>query len=292
MMADISSVSQSELLDRRRQLRHQRRLRLLQTLWHLLALGGIAGGLIWGLSRSDWMLRHPGQITIEGNRVLSTATIRSVLPIRYPQSLLTLQPQSIAHQLELEAPIADATVTRRLFPPGLIVQIQERYPVAIVHFSSPQEVPAVSSSSSRSGQPAKAAFIDEEGAWIPYDVYVALNPSQQLPELKVFGLQEQHRSQWVNLYQQVSRSPIKISEIDWRSPANLILRTELGIVYLGTYSSRFADQLRVLDQLRNLPQQIDLDQIAYIDLRNPDAPLIEMIDSTTTTPETEAEHID
>ena len=77
---------------------------------------------------------------------------------------------------------------------------------------------------------------------------------------------------------------MKISQIDWRDPGNLILKTELGIVYFGAYSDRFSGQLRILDQMRELPDQVSLDQIAYIDLRNPEVPLIEMSESVPVEP--------
>ncbi|NJO41478.1 MAG: FtsQ-type POTRA domain-containing protein [Cyanobacteria bacterium CRU_2_1] len=271
MMADIPSVSQSELRDRRRRLRRQRRWRALRGSWQLLAVSGLTAGLVWALTLPDWMLRHPNQVTVEGNRLISGDTIRSLLPINYPQFLLTVQPQAIAHRLEAEAPIAEATVTRRLFPPSLTVRIQERYPVAIA-FSSSMQIP---SQSELNGSSEKG-LLDEKGTWIPYERYVALNPSRSLPTLKVIGIREQYRSQWMSLYQQVSRSPVKISEIDWREPGNLILQTELGVVYFGAYGSRFAEQLRVLDQMRKLPEQVSLDEVAYIDLRNPEVPLIKM----------------
>jgi cell division protein FtsQ len=275
-MEDISPTSRSELSNRRQQLRRQRRWRTLQTGWQVLAVSGLAGGLLWSLSLSDWMIRTPQQIVIEGNRFLSSNTIRSVLPIRYPQSLLTIQPQAISQKLKAETPIAEATVTRRLFPPSLTVRIQERYPVAVAYFSSP-------SASSLGAQPTNSspqvALLDEEGAWVPHEIYVALHSSQNLPDLKVIGMREEYRSHWADLYQQVSQSPVKIAEIDWRNPSNLVLHTEFGVIYLGAYGSQFAVQLRLLDQMRQLPQQVDPEQVSHIDLRNPDLPLIEMKES-------------
>jgi cell division protein FtsQ len=70
-----------------------------------------------------------------------------------------------------------------------------------------------------------------------------------------------------------------VSEIDWREPGNLILHTELGRVYCGSYGNHFASQLRALDQLRQLPQKVDLHEIDFIDLRNPQAPLVELVGS-------------
>jgi len=286
MMADIPTISQIELAERRRKLRWQRRWRILQTSWQVVAMGGLTAGLIWVVTLPDWMLRDASQIEVEGNKFLSADTVRTLLPIKYPQFLLTLQPKTLTQRLESQAPIAEATVSRHLFPPGLTVRIQERYPVAIVYSSptarsSSQPENALNSGSHSVSSPVSnpVALLDERGTFIPYESYVALNRSRQLPNLKIVGMQDQYRSQWTSLYQQVSRSPVKILEIDWREPGNLILHSELGTVYCGAYGSRFSEQLRTLDQLRQLPEKLDVQQIDFIDLRNPQSPLVNLVGS-------------
>jgi cell division protein FtsQ len=273
MMADIPSISRSELSERRRKLRWQRRWRVLQTGWRVVAVSGIALGLVWVTTLPDWMLRDPNQIEVEGNKFLSADTVRELLPLKYPQFLLTLQPKTLTQRLESQAPIAEATVSRHLFPPGLTVRIQERYPVAVV-YSGLAPAPAVGLA-----KPTPIALLDERGTVIPYENYMALNRSRQLPNLKIVGMQDQYRTQWTSLYQQVSRSPVKVNEIDWQEPGNLILHTELGKVYCGSYGDRFAEQLRTLDQMRQLSQKVEASEIDYIDLRNPQAPLIELVGS-------------
>ncbi|MEQ8957911.1 MAG: cell division protein FtsQ/DivIB, partial [Coleofasciculus sp. C2-GNP5-27] len=47
-------------------------------------------------------------------------------------------------------------------------------------------------------------------------------------------------------------------------------------VHLGPDSSQLAEQLAVLDRMRQLPTQLQPSQIAYIDLKNPDRPVIQM----------------
>jgi cell division protein FtsQ len=280
-MADIPSISRSELAERRRQLRGQRRWRILQTSWRAIAVSGFAVGLIWAATLPDWMLRDASQIEVEGNKFLDADTVRELLPIKYPQFLLTLQPKTLTQRLESQAPIAEATVSRHLFPPGLMVRIQERYPVAIVYSSPVQPIqqPGQPQTTPNQAQRTPIALLDERGTLIPYEGYMALNRSRQLPSLKIVGMQEQYRTQWMSLYPQVSRSPVKIREIDWREPGNLILHTELGTVYFGAYGDRFTEQLKTLDQMRQLSDKVDADEVEYIDLRNPKAPLIELVGS-------------
>lgn len=222
-----------------------------------------------------WVIRSANQVEIEGNELLSAEGVRSLLPITYPKSLWELESNFMARQLEAKGPIAKATVTRRLFPPSLTVTVQERRPVAIAY-----------SATVNSTQPPSATtpvgLLDTTGAWIPLENYTTIDPSIQLPTLKVIGIDRQYRTQWETLYRSLdayktrSPNPVAILEINWSNPANLILMTELGAVHLGAYDTRFPEQLRALTQMRQLPKKIDLAQLIYIDLTNPKTPLVQM----------------
>jgi len=259
-------TSATDLTKRRRKLRRRRRFKSLQAIWRSIALIGLTVGLVSAIALPMWTIRQPEQITIEGNRFLSAAAIRSLVPVSYPQSLFRLQPQEIAAKLESQGSIASATVTRQLVPPRLTIQVTERQPVAIVQFS-----PAPNSPNPAPG------LLDEQGVWISLASYTALDRSLPLPKLKVVGMSEQYLPYWSALYQTVSRSPVKISEINCQDPTNLILKTELGNVHLGAYSSRLAAQLRVLDRMRELPTRLKNPKISYIDLKNPDFPTIQPV---------------
>ncbi len=268
-MANIASVSQTELTTRRKKLRRTRRIKSFQALWRSLLVGGMATSLVWAITRPDWVIRQPEQIVIEGNHFLSSKAIRALLPLSYPQSLLQLQPQAIAKSLESQAPIAKATVSRQLLPPGLTIQVEERKPVAIAQAPAPQNAKASNSTSS-------AGLLDEQGVWMPKSSYGHLEENLELPRLKVIGSNAQYRPYWSEVYQAVNHSAVKVFEIDWQDPANLILKTELGNVHFGPYSSRFTEQLAILDRMRELPTHISPSKIAYIDLKNPDFPAIQM----------------
>lgn len=276
-MDSIASVSQSELGLRRKQLQRARRRRVLQVCWQTLTAGTLAWGLVWVTCRPAWVIHQPEQVVIEGNQLLSAGTIRSLLPISYPQSLLRLQPEVMAKQLESQAPIAKAAVRRHLFPAGLVVTVKERYPVALT-------VPAASGPLASPSDPSRSGVLDENGWWVPLQNYTSLERSLQLPRLKVIGNPDQYRHEWPPLYEAVSRSPVKVSQIDWQDPANLILKTELGTVHLGPYSSKFVEQLKVLDRMRQLPKHPRYSQIAYIDLKNPASPAVKMLPSAVKAP--------
>ncbi|MBE9068818.1 cell division protein FtsQ/DivIB, partial [Leptolyngbya cf. ectocarpi LEGE 11479] len=80
----------------------------------------------------------------------------------------------------------------------------------------------------------------------------------------------------------LQKNQTQISQIDWRDPTNLILQTELGRVHIGPYGQNFSKQLAALDRMRNLNAQMDIEEIAFIDLRNPDNPTLEILQATTT----------
>lgn len=263
-MANIASVSQNELTSRRKKLRRARRIKSFQSLWRTLFVGGMATGLVWAITLPDWVIRSPRQIVIEGNHFLSAKAIRSLLPLSYPQSILQVQPQAIAKSLEAQGPIAKATVSRQLLPPGLTIQVKERKPVAIA------KPPTNPNSNTDIG------FVDEQGVWMPNTSYTELEPNLELPTLKVIGQNEQYRPYWSEVYQALSRSAVQVFEIDWQNPSNLILKTDLGNVHFGPYSSRFSEQLGILDRMRELPTHVNPSKIAYIDLKNPDFPAIQM----------------
>jgi len=268
-MTSITSVSQTELAQRRSQLRRQRRLKALQTIWRSLLVSVLAGGVVWVITRPDWVIRNPEQIDIEGNELLSAPKIRSLLHLSYPQSLLKLQPQIIVDNLESQAPIARVTVTRQLLPPSLTIQVKERQPVAIAQPPTAKKQPT-------SAKPIPLGLLDAQGVWIPIDNYSNGKRSLKLPTLKVIGLHDQYRAYWSSLYQTVSHSPVKVVEIDCQDPVNLIIKTELGKIHLGAYSSRIPYQFKVLDRMRELPTHINPDEIDYIDLKNPDFPSIQL----------------
>jgi cell division protein FtsQ len=267
-MPDIVSVSQKDLAQRRQKLRRQRQVKILQTIWRTVAISGLAGGLFWVAIQPIWVLKTPKQVLMtSGDQSLSQEAVQSLLPLSYPQSLWRIKPSIIAESLKKQPTIAQATVNRRLFPPGLIVEIEERIPVALAQKTKNQG----------NAHKANTGLIDANGIWMPLEKYTLMNPKVKLPSLKVIGLPEQYGSYWNQLYAYVSQSSVKITEIDCQDPTNLKLKTEIGNVYLGSFSAQLPTQISLLHKLRNLPKKLNPSEIEYIDLTNPDSPLVHMI---------------
>ena len=268
-MQRISPISKTAVTQRTRKLRRQRWGRAFNLTWRSLWVFILAGGLLWLLTQPNWVIYRPEQVIIRGNQFFSATAIRSLLPLTYPQSLLKLQPQTIATQLEAKGPIASAIVTRNLLPPSLTVEIKERRPVAI---SIPNPAAPSNSDKSRPYLATTEGLIDEMGVWMPRDSYAALGLT--LPRLKVIGLNSEVYPHWQEMYQVLGKSPAQITEIDCRNPSNIILTTSLGKAHLGRYGNNFAQQIRILETMQRVPQQLNGIQIGYIDLRDIDRPQI------------------
>ncbi|MBN3870280.1 cell division protein FtsQ/DivIB [Nostoc sp. JL33] len=262
-MAGIISVSRTDLAQRRQKLRRHRQMRIIQAIWRTFAITGLAGGLLWVVVQPVWMLKAPKQIVMKsGNKLLTDETAQSLLVLSYPQSLWRIEPSAIANSLKKQPTIAQAIVRRRLFPPGLNIEIQERVPVAVTQTASNKKV--------------TIGLLDASGVWMPLEKYTSLNPTRKLPNLRVIGLPKQYCLYWTQLHQAVSQSPVKVMEIDCRNPTNLILKTELGDVHLGVPGPQLSEQIKVLAQMRPLAAKFNSGQIEYIDLKNPELPLVQM----------------
>lgn len=258
----IQPVSPNQLRQRRQQLQRQRKVKLWQGLWRTLFMGGIAGSLFWVVMLPNWVIRQPEQIAIEGNQFLSASSVRSLLSLSYPQSLLKLQPQGLAQALEETAPIADAVVTRELFPPSLSIKVQERVPVAI----------ALPNPNGHS----EMGFVDESGIWIPQSNYTTLDSELEIPKLQVSGLDSSLFRHWSKLYPLIHHSTVQVSLVNFQDESNVILDTEFGKVHLGGNTGQWEEQLRVLAQMGELPNQVPPSEIDYIDLQTPSSPKIQL----------------
>ncbi|MGL5508278.1 MAG: cell division protein FtsQ/DivIB [Microcoleaceae cyanobacterium] len=259
------SLSEHDLSKRRQRLRKQRRKRIFLRIWHTMAATTLSGTLLWAIAQPNWSISQPEQIEIAGNQLLSEPAILSLLALNYPESIWLIKPQDLVDKLEASGVIADAQVSRQLFPPSLTITVQERQPVAI---TSPTKTVV--------NNPQSMGLLDNQGNWLPLESYTNLEKNSALPELQVIGNVEQFRPYWQVLYQIISRSPVKISQVDWQDPSNIILNTELGKVHLGPYGPQLTEQLNILDRMRKLPEQLDKTKAAYIDLRNPASPLIQL----------------
>jgi cell division protein FtsQ len=274
-MADSVSAARENLRKNRKQKQRQRSIRSMQGVWRSLALMGLASAAVWITTRPEWILYSSEQINITGNKSLSKATVRTLIPLNYPQSLLSLKPQRLEAEIETQGPIAEAIVSRQLLPPSLSIQVQERLPVAR---SNAPIAPTTQAQAFIKG------YLDEQGNWLPETAYQNVNNEIPLPTLEVLGLRAIQVAQWRDIYPVIRRSPVKIVSIDWRDTNNLILNTANGQFHLGSNLTQLEQQITAIAKLATLDAQIMPQAIDYIDLSDPDEPIIKARPTPKTTP--------
>ncbi|MEM7065824.1 MAG: FtsQ-type POTRA domain-containing protein [Cyanobacteria bacterium P01_B01_bin.77] len=276
-MPDITEYSQKKLANRRKDLKRRRQALFWQKLWRHTAMVGLTVGCVSLATSSRWQLTSAEQVHLSGNHLLSDEAIYELMAMEYPLSLLKVHPLDLETTLITEGPIATAIVRRRLLPPGLNVRIRERTPVAI---ALPNTETVITSLNNDPRSFSQMGLLDANGYWMPYSSFTQLGADE--PSLQVQGMRPAYQKDWPAIYQALQKNPIQVSQIDWRDPTNLILQTELGRVHIGPYGQNFSKQLAALDRMRNLNTEMDIEEIAFIDLRNPDNPTLEILQATTT----------
>jgi cell division protein FtsQ len=274
---DMSAPKADELAERRRQLKIKRRVKFYQRVWRSLAMVGFAGGMVWLATSPIWLVRSAEQVEVSKNRLLSEASVRSLLPIPYPQSLLEVEPDRLAVALQDYAPIESAVVSRRLVPPGLHVRITERQPVAIALPNKAQPVQTIPNQPQPFQEPG---LIDAEGYWMPRNSFSELGAEVAAPVLAVEGMRPGYEGTWQVIYKEIQQSPVEITAINWSDPNNLILQSELGAVHIGAFGEQFAAQLAALDQLRSINEEVNPAKVTFINLQDPENPIIEILQAT------------
>ena len=269
-MVDADNTPTLSIAERRQQIRQASRWRRLRRLWKFTLTAGLLGGAIAIARLPDWRIQPLEDITIEGNRILSDADLRPILPVPDSAYIWQVEPSLLESALLSHPLLRHASVRRHLFPPRIEAWVEERQPVAL---------------SDRGGV---AGFLDTDGVWVARAHLSGRSPSDW-PTLSVEGIDAHTESAWAELLVVVRRSPVEIAQVDWRSPQNLILHTELGTVHLGpTHSSQSTSgelgnsplaehltmQLETLDSMRDLYSQCDCqpEDIAFIDLTRPRSP--------------------
>ncbi|MBL1208323.1 FtsQ-type POTRA domain-containing protein [Geminocystis sp. GBBB08] len=267
-MTSKNVVSTTRLKNRRDEIKNQRRWQTFVAVSRGLMIMCFAGGVFWVLTLPHWVIRDSKQIRLQGNDLLSDEELRSLIPLQYPQSLLKLSTSQLTEDLQKKVPLANIVVTRELLPPSLTIKVTEKKPVAIA-------LAPVVSPKTKKLEMKQIGYIDIDGIFVSNKVYKKIHQKpEQLPSLKIFGTPQFYLPYWQDLYDLINQSNVKITEIDWQNPTNLILTTELGKVHLGGYNSKFPQQLMILEKLKVITAKIPRERIIYIDLTDPETPSI------------------
>jgi cell division protein FtsQ len=267
-MTAKTSVSTTRLKNRRDELKNQRRWRNFVSVTRTLLIMSLTGGVFWFLTLPEWVIKNSQQIDIEGNELLTDEEIRSLIPLEYPQSLLQLSIKDLRESLQKKVPLTNVVVSRALLPPNLTIKITEKKPVAIA-------LTVQVSPNTKKLALEEVGYIDIDGIFVSNELYQNLDQKPELkPPLKILGTPEMYLAYWKDFYDLLNQSSVKITQVDWQNPTNIVLSSELGKIYIGPYTSKFGQQLMVLEKLKNITNKVPKERIIYIDLTDPEMPSI------------------
>jgi cell division protein FtsQ len=246
-------------MERRRQLRLEKRRERLRQLWRFSMHALIAAGLAYGLLRQGWVLRDPSQVQVSGSRLVKRDDVISAAGLRFPQPLLLLDPAQIDRRLINSLPVQQVTVSRRILPPRLQVDLVDRHPVALAY--------------RRTSTGLEQGAVDELGHWLS---------NQQQPSgagplaagLVVKGWQDRHRADLAQVLAARQRLGPGLREIRFEPGGSLWLQSDrLGTIRLGLADDRLPRRLEVVQHLSaQLPAQLRGRRVQQIDLSDPDNP--------------------
>lgn len=243
-------------VERRRQLRQQRRRERLRNGWRILVLSGAAAGLGWLLLRQGWVVHSPAQIELIGSRQVSRDQVVREGQLQLPLQLLSLRPRQLADRLSAGLPVEQVQVTRLMLPPRLRIELVDREAVAQAQRRGPRGL--------------EQGYVDRMGNW--------MSSRQQrgggIPTVQVLGWQEGLRPALAMILARKGSLGSPLQQVRFEPNGSLWLRTAaLGNVQLGPVDSRLQDRLQVLQHLsRELPQKIRSLTVQSIDLTDPERP--------------------
>ena len=271
-MPEILSVSSTDLEVRREKLRRHRKIQIIGAIWRTFALTGLAGGLLWFWIQPIWVLKSKKDITVSGNKLLSDEVVQSKMQLSYPKSLWRVEPSRLSASLKQQPAINQVSVTRRLFPPGLKVKVSEILPVATTQS-------LVKSRGDSTKQKVVKGLLDINGVWVSLENFKSVKVDK-FPSLKFIGEVSSCRDFWTQLYQAVSKSSVKVMQVDCQNPNNIILKTELGLVHIGSPTSKLSEKIKLLAKIRRLPAEVNMNEIKFIDLTSPETILVHVNQKT------------
>ncbi|MEB3156512.1 MAG: FtsQ-type POTRA domain-containing protein [Cyanobacteriota bacterium] len=246
-------------VERRRQLRRQRRIERLQDGWRILVYGALTAGLGFVLLREGWLLQGPDQVAVSGSRLVNREQVIAAARLQFPQPLLTLQPRELSRTLADALPVEQVKISRLMLPPRLRVELVDREAVARAQRRTPKG--------------PENGFVDRTGSWINADPSVRHRLGGKAT-IDVVGWNERNRPVLGKVLEAREQIGPGLKEIRFDPDGTLWLTTkDLGPLRLGPVDSQLRRRLEVVAHLnRNLPRRLVGQRPLSIDLTDPEQP--------------------
>lgn len=246
-------------MDRRRELRRQRRMERLRDGWRVLVYAALTTGLGFVLLREGWTLQSPNQVEVSGSRVVSREQVIEAAKLQFPLPLLTLQPRLLRNNLADTLPVEQVRVTRLMLPPRLRVELVDREAIARAQRRTPKG--------------PETGFVDRTGRWIHADPRTRMRLGGEA-SIRVVGWNERHLPVLAKVLEAREQIGPGLQEIRFEPDGSLWITTrDLGPLRLGPADSKLGRRLQVLIHLnRTLPGRLAGKRPTSIDLSDPEQP--------------------
>lgn len=258
-------------MERRRQLRRQRRMERLRDGWRVLVYGALATGLGFVVLREGWTIQKPSQVEVSGSRLVSREQVIEAAALRFPLPLLTLQPRLLRSNLANALPVEQVKVTRLMMPPRLRVELVDRE--------------AVARAQRRTTQGVESGFVDRTGQWIHADPRTRTRLGGKA-SIQVVGWNERNLPALAQVLDARDKIGPGLKEIRFEPDGALWITTrELGPLSLGPVDSKLERRLQVLVHLNHtLPARLGGKRPLSMDLTDPEQPELNLQAPTSSTP--------
>ena len=262
-MRPVSATPLPPGVERRRQLRRERRADRLRNLWRLLVFSSVSAGLGYVLLREGWNLQNPSHVEVVGTEIVTRDQVIQAAGMSFPQPLLGLNPKGLGQTLSSVLPVTEVKVTRLMLPPRLRVELVDRQAVARAQRRTPGGI--------------DNGYVDLDGEWISSPKSQGVKVSGN-PNVKVIGWHSRHRPVLAQVLAQLDRIGPGLKEIRFDPDGRFWLVTaDLGRLQLGPSQASLDRQLEVVDHLhRKLPKQVRRRQPRLIDLTDPEQPEVSL----------------
>lgn len=249
-------------IERRRRLRQEKQRERLIQAWRLLVYAGSTTALAWILLSSGWNLRSIDQVRVSGSNRVGPESVVQAAGLRFPLSLLSLQPGNLERRLMDELPVQSVSIHRRLLPPGLEIKLLDRRPIAAATRNAAGGI--------------ESGMVDRQGFWMPMTAALAEETSES--DVRVQG--------WT-LASRVTIAKLLEKRDELGSPLQVVLvapdgdisvrMASLGLVKLGSNAALLDQQINTMIELtRSLPPQLRGQKDSTIDLSDPSKPELQM----------------
>ncbi|WP_269611182.1 cell division protein FtsQ/DivIB [Prochlorococcus marinus] len=231
---------------------------LLIELWQLLFFSTTSIILILTFVNQAWKPISFDETKITGLSGITENDIKKVTSIFYPRNLLELNPKEIESYLIKKLPIKKVSVSRKIFPPEVHLNVLEREPIA---FAS-----RVISKNVENG------MIDIQGYWIPLQF---LNKSKKNKiKLSIENWNSNKKKEILKIIKNrfILQSPLQKIKIN--PLQEISIKTEhFNSVLLGSDTDRLIEQMNNLNQLqKSLPNLLINTKVKVVDLKDPSKP--------------------